>query len=197
VERSGASTGSALKNKMRLNYIIIPLITLGVSWFGSRLTSSGMDWYQTINLPAWTPSGSVIGLAWTIIFILGTISALIVWNKKDKDGIASSPAAPRDDIGEERLAASRQAPRNDIRKKRIIVLFLVNAGLNLAWSWLFFEQHLLGPAVWEAGLLGLSVIVLIILIWPFSKLAAWLLVPYGGWVIFATYLTYLIWTLNR
>ncbi len=181
MERSGASTGSALKNKMRLNYIIIPLITLGVSWFGSRLTSSGMDWYQTINLPAWTPSGSVIGLAWTIIFILGTISALIVWNKKDKDGIASSPSA----LG------------NDTGKKWIIALFLINAGLNLAWSWLFFNQHLIGPAVWEAGLLGLSVVILIILIWPFSKLAAWLLVPYGGWVTFATYLTYLIWNLNR
>jgi len=154
---------------MKLNYVIIPLITLGVSWLGGRLTSGGMNWYQTIKLPAWTPPGSVIGFAWTTIFILSTISALIVWNRVSHQG----------------------------RFWWIIIIFLINAGLNLGWSWLFFNQHLIGPAVWEAGLLGLSVVVLIILIWPFSRLAAWLLVPYGGWVIFATYLTYLIWALNR
>jgi len=156
---------------MKLNYIIIPLITLGVAGLGSWLTSSGMDWYEAINLPGWTPAGGVIGTAWTIIFILATISALLVWNKKDKG--------------------------SDIRRRWIVVLFLVNAFLNVFWSYLFFNQHLIGPAVWEAGLLGLSVLVLIILIWPLYRWAAILLMPYLGWVCFATYLTYAVWWLNR
>jgi len=154
---------------MKLNYLVIPLITLGVAWLGNWLTGGGMDWYQTIKLPAWTPPGSVIGFAWTIIFILGAISALIVWNKVPHQG----------------------------RFWWIIIIFLINALLNIFWSFLFFNQHLIGPAVWEAGLLGLSVLVLIILIWPLSGRAAWLLIPYGGWVTFATYLTYMVWSLNR
>lgn len=154
---------------MRLNYIVIPLVTLGVAWLGNWLTSGGMEWYKTIKLPAWTPPGSVIGFAWTIIFILSTISALIVWNKFS----------------------------HDKRFAWIIGLFLINAGLNVFWSFLFFNQHLIGWAVIEAGLLGLSVIGLIILIGPISRLAAWLLVPYAAWVAFATYLTYIIWALNK
>ena len=154
---------------MKLNYLIIPLITLLVSLLGSWLTSGGMEWYQKIKLPAWTPAGSVIGFAWTTIFILSTISALLVWNK-----------FPRDK-----------------RFVWVIGLFFINAGLNIFWSWLFFNQHLIGWAAIEAALLGLSVVGLIILIGPISRLATWLLVPYAAWVAFATYLTYLIWTLNR
>ncbi|MBU0476896.1 tryptophan-rich sensory protein [Patescibacteria group bacterium] len=153
---------------MKPNYIIIPLVTFFVAAIGSWFTSGGMEWYETINLPTWTPPGSVIGVVWTTLFILAAISALIVWNK---------------------------AQRNN-RFWRIIVLFLANAGLNIFWSFLFFNQYLIGPAVWEAGLLGLSVIVLVILIWPISRWASALLVPYAIWVAFASFLTFTIWTLQ-
>jgi benzodiazapine receptor len=155
---------------MKPNYIIIPLITVLVSVTGSYFTSSSLEnWYQTINLPSWTPPGSVIGLVWTTIFILSTISALLVWNKLP----------------------------HDRRFNQIIGLFLVNAVLNVGWSYLFFGQHLIGAAVIESGLLGLSVIGLIFLIWPLLRKAAILLVPYALWVSFATYLTYSVWLINR
>jgi len=153
---------------MKINYIIIPLITVLVAVVGSWLTSGGMEWYGTINLPEWTPAGSVIGAVWTTIFILTTLSALIVWSRANRNR----------------------------RFWWIIVIFLINAFLNVFWSFLFFSQHLIGPAIWEAGLLDASVIALIILIWPISRLASILLVPYAGWVAFATYLTYTVWLLN-
>lgn len=154
---------------MKLNYIIIPLITIFVSVLGSRFTSGGiMSWYQTIKLPAWTPAGSIIGAAWTIIFILGTISALWVWNKFDRGRVFNW----------------------------IIALFLINAFLNLGWSWLFFNQHLISWAFLEAICLGLSVLILIILIRPSLPWASLLLYPYLFWVSFASYLTYVIWRLN-
>jgi tryptophan-rich sensory protein len=127
-----------------------------------------MGWYKTIKLPSWTPSGSVIGTVWTILFILAAISALIIWNQ---------------------LA-------HDSRFWWIVVLFILNAVLNVGWSWLFFNQHFLGAAIFEAGLLGLSVVALVILIWPASALAAALLLPYAAWVAFATFLTYNVWSLN-
>ncbi len=153
---------------MRLNYVIIPLVAFLTALLGSLLTSRAMDWYKSIAKPSWTPPGSIIGAVWTILFILGAISALIVWN-----GLP-----------------------HDTHFKWIIAVFIINAILNVGWSWLFFGQHVLGLAIFEAGLLGLSVLALIILIWPGSRLAASLLIPYAAWVCFATFLTYKVWSLN-
>ena len=158
--------------KFKWNYIVIPLITFVTAYSGSLITSSGMEWYSLINKPSWTPPGYVIGMVWTAIFILATISALRVWNKK----------------------YSKAERYNHILW--LMFLFIVNAILNVEWSFLFFGMHTLNLATFEAGLLGVSVLALIITIWPVSKLSSLLLVPYLGWVSFATYLTYLVYTMN-
>ncbi len=155
--------------KIKPNYFIIPLITIIVSLTGSYITSAGMEWYATIKLPSFTPPGSVIGTVWTILFILATIAALLFWNRGQRG----------------------------LKFNLTVIFFLLNGLLNILWSYLFFGQHLIGLAIWEAGLLGLSVLILIILLWPKLKLAAWLLVPYLLWVGFATYLTYNVWLLNK
>jgi|WetSurSiteA1Bulk_404760.scaffolds.fasta_scaffold02542_5 translocator protein len=155
---------------MKLYYIIIPLITIITSSLGSLFTSKGLTaWYKTINLPSFTPPGSTIGLVWTTIFILATISAIIVWGNK--------------------LPVSK--------RQAIAIAFLVNAVLNILWSYLFFGQHLLFAAFIEALVLEISVLVLIFLIYPVSKISAYLLIPYSAWVAFASYLTYLTWFLNK
>lgn len=153
--------------RFKANYIIIPLATIATMAVGGLVTAAGMGWYRSINLPAFTPAGGFIGGVWTVLFILTAISALISINK-----------------GWGR------------RRTGIAAVFIANALLNVFWSVLFFGLHLVGPAVWEAGLLGLSVLVLIVLIWPISKFAAWLLVPYLAWVGFATFLTYSVMILN-
>lgn len=154
---------------MKLNYFIIPLLIFLVSFLGGKITSSGMGWYKTLELPTWTPLGWVIGLVWTFIFILLALSIILFWNLQFR-------------------------PSNFYW---IIGLFVLNAILNILWSYLFFGQHLIGLAVVEAFALGLSVLALIILIRPFSNLSALLLLPYCMWVFFATYLTYSIWLLNK
>ncbi len=64
--------------KLKPKYFLIPFFVVIVAWVGRWLTGRGMDWYKTIKLPAWTPSGSVIGMVWTAIFILAAISAVII-----------------------------------------------------------------------------------------------------------------------
>ncbi|MCX6708598.1 MAG: tryptophan-rich sensory protein, partial [Candidatus Woesearchaeota archaeon] len=123
---------------MALNYIIIPLIAVIVAVVGGYLTSGDMAWYKTLKLPSVAPPGWFIGLVWNVIFILTTISVLIVWNTMQKSDNFSI----------------------------IIGLFVVNALLNVFWSFLFFNQHLINAAMVEAGLLGFSVVALIVLIWP-------------------------------
>jgi translocator protein len=154
---------------MKLNYLVTPLVTVAVAVIGSKITAYNMAWYATIRRPSWTPPGGVIGTVWTLIFVLSTVSALLVWN---------------------------QIPHDSVRFFAITVLFVLNAALNVFWSYLFFGSHHLGGATFEAGLLGASVIALIVLIWPLNAWAAELLMPYAAWVCFATYLSSVIWRLN-
>jgi translocator protein len=156
-----------MKLKIKPNYFIIPLITVLVSLVGSWLTDQGMVWYDTLKLPSWTPPGFVIGIVWTVIFILTTISALIVWNRR-------------------------------FFKPTIIGgYFLLNAALNVYWSFIFFYSGQIAASIWEMIALNLTTLILIVLIWRKSKVAAGLLIPYFLWVTFATYLAYNIWVLNR
>lgn len=158
--------------KFSLSYIIIPLITILIAGLGSLMTSRGMDWYHLIKLPDWIPSGQIIGIVWTIIFILSTIAVLMVWNSSWRHRDAS-------------------------RFRKIIIWFLINAGLNLGWSFIFFNRHLVAIAIEEAILLCLSVVHIIWLVWPVDRRVAYLLFPYAIWTAFASYLTYSVWLLNK
>lgn len=154
---------------MKINYLIIPLITIVVGYLGNIITNQGLGgWYYNLNLPNIAPAGWFIGLMWSIIYVLTTISALIVWNKlkKDKDF------------------------------KLIISLFIVNAFLNWFWTYLFFGMNLIYPALLEMIILNIINLWLIVILRKKNLLASVLLIPYFIWVSFATYLTYLILTLN-
>ncbi len=156
---------------MKINYFLIPLVTIFVALLGSFFTELGLkDWYKTLKLPKFTPSGKIIGMVWSIIFALAAIAALIVYN--------SSAVLP----GDLRL---------------LTYLFAANALMNLFWSLLFFYLHMVGYAAIESAALALSVLGLILFIYPISGLAAILLAPYFLWVVFATYLTYSVWRLNH
>ncbi|HSD12060.1 MAG TPA: TspO/MBR family protein [Patescibacteria group bacterium] len=153
--------------KLNASHAIIPLSVVLVAVAGSYFTTGGMEWSRTIRLPAWTPPGQVIGAVWTTIFALAAASAIIAWNGAKKEA--------RFGIG---------------------VAFALNGVLNVLWSALFFGAHLMSAATAEAALLELSVLGIIALVWQTSRLAAVLLFPYAGWVAFATYLTFRVWTMN-
>jgi translocator protein len=154
---------------MKINFIIIPLLTMLVALIGSRFTASGMQWYRTIAVPSWTPPGYIISAVWTLIFILAAASALMVWNSM---------------------------PRNTWFWG-IIVIFLLNAALNMTWSYLFFVRHDIGYSIIEMIFLSLSVLALMIMIYRASPVGSLLLLPYFLWVLFATYLTVTIYHLNH
>lgn len=146
--------------------IIAVVVVVAVG--GSTITDGGMDWYRTLNLPEFTPPGRVIGLVWTVIYVLAAVAAILIWNA-----------------------------RNSLRHfKWLVVLLVLNAVLNLGWSWIFFGLHLIGLAVVEMVLLNLTTLAIIVLCWNRQRLAALLLVPYFAWVCFATYLATTILKLN-
>ena len=155
-------------SRLKINYLLIPLFVLITASAASYFADVGMAWYKTINLPEWTPSNSLMVLAWTIIFVLSSLSILIIWNKYSSEknfGI-------------------------------IISLFVLNAILNVGWNILFFNQQQMGLAFFQAILLIVNLFLLIFLIWRFSPLAAYLLFPYSFWVLFSTVLTFNVWLIN-
>jgi tryptophan-rich sensory protein len=88
------------------------------------------------------------------------------------------------------------AARDRAQRSRIIVLFCLNALLNVGWSQLFFGLRRPDWALWEVGPLWLSVLALLLGLRPISRVAMWLLVPYLAWVTFAAWLNLAIVQLN-
>ena len=77
-----------------------------------------------------------------------------------------------------------------------LVLWVVQLGLNLAWTPLFFAADLRGWALVDIVLLDLAVAGTMVLGWRISHAAVWLLAPYLAWTLFATALNASIWVLN-
>lgn len=78
----------------------------------------------------------------------------------------------------------------------IFVVWLLALVFNAAWSWLMFGENLIGWALVDIIALLVAIVVFIGVVWPFSKLAALLFVPYAAWVGYATSLNFAIWMLN-
>jgi translocator protein len=154
---------------MKINHVLIPAIAMGTILGGRKLTTGGLGWYKTVRRPSWTPPGAAIGAVWSVIYTLTTISALIAWN----------------------------SPRSKGRLAGTGALFAANAALNASWSYLFFRRHEIGLAVAESAVLDASVVSLMVRLWPVSRTASMLLMPYAAWVAFATYLNSEIWAMNR
>ncbi len=153
----------------KLNYFIIPVITIFVAVAGNYFTSLGLDsWYESLIKPEWTPSGAFIGGMWFFLYLLVTAVVLFFFN----------------------------ACRNSKRFNLIISLFAVNAFLNATWSYLFFGLNNLTFSLFHIIILNLTIIALIALSWKESKIVALGLIPYTGWVTVATYLNYSILILN-
>ncbi|WP_416355797.1 TspO/MBR family protein [Aureimonas phyllosphaerae] len=76
-------------------------------------------------------------------------------------------------------------------------LFGIQMILNFLWSWLFFGLRKPLLALADIGLLALAVAATAFAFAPYSRTAAWLLLPYLAWVCVAFGLNFSVWRLNR
>lgn len=125
------------------------------------------SWYDSLAKPAWTPPDWLFGPVWTLLYCMIAVSGWLVWRETGLKGA--------------RLA---------------FAVFALQLVLNGLWSWLFFGLHRPDLALVDIVLLEMTILCLIVLFWPISRLAAVLLVPYLAWVAFATALNGAIWQLN-
>ncbi len=136
---------------------------------GSLITTPGLTtWYQTLILPSYTPPGVVIGVVWTILYVLLAASMVVAWQATGKKFL-----------------------------KELAPLYLVNGALNIMWSVVFFRFEDISGAAITAGILAFSTIILAVANLRASTVAAALLIPYIGWALFATGLNTHIALLNK
>lgn len=154
---------------MDLSYVIVFGILFVISVAGKFFSNVGMGWYDTLAKPSITPPRWMFGLVWPIIFLLSGLASIAVWQTFARDGVFWT----------------------------IIILFLVNAVLNLSWSYLFFYKRLIFASLICSTVLTLVTYALIFLIAQQSLAIASLLFLYAGWITFATYLDFLFWALNK
>jgi len=69
--------------------------------------------------------------------------------------------------------------------------------LNQAFSYFQATRQDWFLAGWDAALIAVTAFIVAVLAGRISAWSGWLYVPYALWSSFATYLSFLIWSLNR
>lgn len=148
--------------------VTVPLIVL-LGFTSARLVPSGSanHWYAALVKPAETPPDWVFPVAWTTIYILMGLALAIIINAR---GAKLRGAA--------------------------IALFVAQLVVNLIWSPLFFGAHQVFWALAVIGVMFILATATTIVFGQIRKSAAWLLVPYLVWLVFAGILTFKIDQLN-
>ncbi|EFJ15508.1 hypothetical protein SELMODRAFT_180321 [Selaginella moellendorffii] len=140
-----------------LGLIVAIAIPVAGGFAGAKFGAGGdSPWYRQLNKPPWTPPSWVFPVMWTTLYILMGIASWLVW----KDGGFKRHALP-------------------------LAIYIVQLILNFAWTPIFFGYHRFDFAFAEIVLLWLAILATIILFWPVSHAAAYLLIPYILWVTLA------------
>ncbi len=140
------------------------LVTIVIAAIGGLATAVTIDgWYAEAEKTLLNPPNALFGPVWTTLYTLLAFSAWLIWRQ---------PASAE--------------------RTRALRVYAGQLLFSSAWSPLFFVLYeVTGPsALWIAlgWIVVLDFIVLanIAAFWAVKRLAAWLLIPYGLWLLFAT-----------
>jgi translocator protein len=168
------SSASYKRDFLRLAISIAAPLMAAV--IGSIFTSESVStWYQTIEKPLFSPPNWLFGPVWTTLYVLMGVSLFLIWRA------TSTATFPQDRRG---------------RKIAAFIAFGSQLILNVLWSFLFFGLRSPQLAFAEIVILLISIVITIVIFSKISRLAAILMVPYAGWVTFASFLNLQIWLLN-
>lgn len=135
-----------------------------VAVLGTLATTPNVEgWYAVADKPPWTPPDWLFGPVWTLLYLAMAYAAWRVWN----------------------TPGSRA-------RSLALTLYLVQLVLNGIWSPLFFAGYPLwgSAALWAASvvivLLAVTIIATIVAFHRVDRAAAYILMPYLAWVLYAS-----------
>lgn len=143
--------------------VVLVAIPLGIGFAGSMVTTDNVDgWYASADKAPWTPPNEVFGPTWSALYVIMGIASWLVW----------------------RTYRTREV-------RRPLTVYGIQLVLNGLWTPVFFGLYpsLGATALWLACVIMAALIVaLLATIRSFksvSSVAAWLLVPYVLWLVYA------------
>lgn len=143
------------------------LIPLAVGALSNLFTQGNIMQYANIAKPALSPSAIVFPIVWTILYLLMGISSYLIITSENKSS------------------------------KIAIRWYIIQLFINFFWSIIFFNfNNYLLAFIWLI-LLIIAVIIMIIQFYKIKPLAAYLQIPYLLWCLFAAYLNFSIYLLNK
>ena len=144
-------------------------ICFAVAAGGSVFTASSVKtWYPCLIKPAGTPPPWVFGPVWSILYLLMAAAAWLVWRQRIHEDVWLA-----------------------------LALFMAQLILNGVWSLVFFGLRRPGAALAEIIILLAGIVITAVSFAAFSRLAFWSMTPYCAWVVYASYLNFGIWHLNK
>ena len=149
--------------------LIFLAVVLLVEVAGGVFTETSLkDWYMSINKAPWNPPSWVFGPVWTILYIMIAVSGWLVYNS--------------------------DAPRR--KKRTALIVYGFQLFFNLIWTFFFFT--LKNPILGAIDIIVLLIVIAINIrvFLPLSRAAAYLLIPYFIWVLYATTLNIAIVFMN-
>ncbi|MGO3146821.1 MAG: TspO/MBR family protein [Leucobacter sp.] len=170
-------THPAVARQVVTGVVLLAVVAL-IAFLGSLATMPNTDgWYADAEKVPWDPPNAVFGPVWSVLYFLIAVAGWLIWR-----------------------AGYREGKPNQAR--RVLAVFIAQLALNSLWTPVFFAGYpLIGePAWWIA--LGIILALIASVIWlavnatRWSKLAAWIMVPYLLWLLFATSLNVGIIMLN-
>ncbi len=148
--------------------VIFILIPLLVGGISALLTMGSMKDFALLNKPPLSPPGWLFPVVWTVLYILMGISSYIIYT----------------------------APVSDEKALKALIPYGIQLIFNFFWSIIFFNLNwYLFAFVWLVAML-LFIIITYKRFYEISKPAAFLLVPYILWTVFAGYLNFGVYLLN-
>jgi benzodiazapine receptor len=148
-------------------------LCFGVAALGGVSASHSIPtWYATLNKPHFTPPNWIFAPVWTVLYALMAVCAWMIWKSPRRRGRSGSLSSAKDTLGSARVDA--------------LAVFYVQLFLNSLWTPMFFYFHRLLVSAVVIMALWLAIVATILLFWRVKALAGALLLPYLGWVSFAT-----------
>ncbi len=143
-------------------------IPLAVGALAGFISGDSMQSFNELIKPSLSPPGWVFPIVWPILYILMGISSFLVFTSYNPSG----------------------------DKMQALKLYALQLVFNFFWSILFFNFGLYYFSFIWLVILWLLIALTIKSMYPISKLAAYLMIPYLLWVTFAGYLNLSIAILN-
>lgn len=142
---------------LRWAMVTVPAVVL-LGFAIARVTPSGTDnaWYNALSKPEWQPPGWAFPVAWSALYVMMGLAIALILSARGARGRGVA-----------------------------VALFAAQLVVNLAWSPMFFGAHLVSFSVIHIAIIFGLAVATTIAFGRIRPLAAWLMVPYLGWLSFA------------